>query len=397
MGLLSVPLMILALIYGNMRTRTALLLLLLAVFGVINLAGYSPLFAWLLAMPSPLRSVNHYSDLLFRSGGFLVILFGAAFGLETLRRRNEEGSGKFLKIFIGTTLAGLVIFILGYKDQTLRSPTFGFTLFIGFVISIVLASLTTGTHLRAARIPIWLLLLISLIDVSTQTLIHIRRVFLPNAEAYRRVDETPSPTGIGLKVSSDPYYFINSVLVYRSLAKMIESGFNMGLIHRFKVFSSAHTNEVLYLEQADLERKTFTNYHSIQLDAEFAKQPAFAPFLNLPSPQPAAGRLEIKEETYNRLVFDIQAPEPVLLFIGDSYSPYWRAKINGKEVPVARALYNFKAVPVPAGQSRIELQFAPPFLGLSLFLAYAALIGGGIYCVLVRMGGPPFKLLGRKA
>jgi uncharacterized membrane protein YfhO len=45
------------------------------------------------------------------------------------------------------------------------------------------------------------------------------------------------------------------------------------------------------------------------------------------------------------------------LVYADAFHPDWRAKVNGKDTPIAEAYLAFKAVPVPQGESIVDLTF----------------------------------------
>lgn len=53
--------------------------------------------------------------------------------------------------------------------------------------------------------------------------------------------------------------------------------------------------------------------------------------------------------------------------------PGWTASVDGAEVPIVRVDDSFPAVIVPAGESRIELEFRPTYLRLSLVVTFLSL------------------------
>jgi hypothetical protein len=70
-----------------------------------------------------------------------------------------------------------------------------------------------------------------------------------------------------------------------------------------------------------------------------------------------------------------------LLFLSEAYYPVgWKALLDGKEIPIYRANYLFRAVVVPAGQHKIEMKFEPKgfYLGKNLSLAANILVLGGL-------------------
>jgi hypothetical protein len=70
-----------------------------------------------------------------------------------------------------------------------------------------------------------------------------------------------------------------------------------------------------------------------------------------------------------------------LLFLSEAYYPVgWKAFLDGKEIPIYRADYLFRAVVVPAGQHKLVMKFEPKgfYLGKNLSLAANILVLGGL-------------------
>jgi uncharacterized membrane protein YfhO len=51
-----------------------------------------------------------------------------------------------------------------------------------------------------------------------------------------------------------------------------------------------------------------------------------------------------------------------LLVMSEIYHPYWRATIDGEPTPVLQVDVALRAVAVPAGRHRIEMEFDDPFV-----------------------------------
>lgn len=84
-------------------------------------------------------------------------------------------------------------------------------------------------------------------------------------------------------------------------------------------------------------------------------QPPFASAAN-PSGDPEPELIAAK---LNSLSLRMRAPRPGLLYIADSYYDGWSARVNGKSVNILVANYAFRALPVPAGDVRVELSYLP--------------------------------------
>ena len=85
------------------------------------------------------------------------------------------------------------------------------------------------------------------------------------------------------------------------------------------------------------------------------------------------GVVRIVEERPERLVADIEAPDPAFLFVLRAFWPYRTVALNGRPVEALPAQLGFSAVPVAAGKSRLVWEECLP--GFPLSLAGPALFG----------------------
>lgn len=55
----------------------------------------------------------------------------------------------------------------------------------------------------------------------------------------------------------------------------------------------------------------------------------------------------------------VSSSAPAWLVLSEAYYPHWQARVNGVPTPVYRANVMFRAVPVPAGESEVDMRFEP--------------------------------------
>lgn len=105
---------------------------------------------------------------------------------------------------------------------------------------------------------------------------------------------------------------------------------------------------------------------------------------------PAAGprSMATSDRVHARLIDDtaldinIHATRPAALLVAIPHERGWEARVRGHSVPTTRAQYGLTALPVPAGDSMVELRYRVPgrslgqWLSLGALLALLALAGG---------------------
>lgn len=94
-----------------------------------------------------------------------------------------------------------------------------------------------------------------------------------------------------------------------------------------------------------------------------------------PAP-PEPGEVKVLELGFDRLALGVTTRAPAVLVVREAWAPGWSARVNGTAAPVLPADLVFRAVPVPAGASRVELDYRAPGATAGLLvslLAWAAL------------------------
>lgn len=107
--------------------------------------------------------------------------------------------------------------------------------------------------------------------------------------------------------------------------------------------------------------------------------------LEYPLEPGAEGQVRWLEWGVNSQALEVEASGPALLVISDNYYPAWRATVDGKLVPVLRADYSLRAVPVPAGSHEVRFEYYSPLFQAAVWtsllstLLVAGLIGASVY------------------
>ena len=87
----------------------------------------------------------------------------------------------------------------------------------------------------------------------------------------------------------------------------------------------------------------------------------------------------------------VQTDRPAILLFNDSFDAGWKAKVNGQPQKVMSANYNFMAIPIPAGDSNVVLEYKPFAFQVGAVCAAASLIvmvlAFAVYLVRRRQAG----------
>ena len=103
--------------------------------------------------------------------------------------------------------------------------------------------------------------------------------------------------------------------------------------------------------------------------------------------------IALKSYAPNVLVYESNNPNEGLAVFSEMYYPYgWKATIDGKEAPIYRVNYTFRAMVVPAGQHQIRFAFEPEVVQKGSYLTLA----GGILLLLWAIGDAVIAVQSKK-
>ena len=73
------------------------------------------------------------------------------------------------------------------------------------------------------------------------------------------------------------------------------------------------------------------------------------------------GTIEVQHYSPDTIVLSVKTDGEAILVVSNSYSPYWKCSINGKEERVYKVDYTFWGIYVPPGESIIKFTYEPPY------------------------------------
>jgi hypothetical protein len=102
------------------------------------------------------------------------------------------------------------------------------------------------------------------------------------------------------------------------------------------------------------------------------------PDIALPGGDTTGSRVDILEYTPTRISLQADMVDHGLLVLSDVDYPGWQARVDGQPAPVYRANYLLRAVPVEAGQHRVEVYYDPPLFKVGLAITILTLLVSGV-------------------
>lgn len=95
-------------------------------------------------------------------------------------------------------------------------------------------------------------------------------------------------------------------------------------------------------------------------------------------------RVELIDRTSQRVEAEISTTSDAVLLQNDTWYPGWRATIDGRETPIARADYLFRGIAIPAGHHRVVIEYRAGSVTLGLAITF-----GGLFAFALLMSLTP--------
>jgi hypothetical protein len=332
LGMLTLPLACLGLVVGRPYWSIRLYAGIGGGMLIVLLSAYSPVFSLLLGPKSPLLAVNHYSDITFRVGLYALFVLAAGLGVESLLQSRPSRRLVLAGLFFLTSAASVAWLVALQGARATDNYLFGVTLALIMLYGVGLARLVVAGTQERIRSAVGALLVLTVLDVSTLAFSHYRLTLVGAAPPVSE----PDAATVG------------------SVEGKVESGH-------------------LHLRGVDLE-----------------------PLANAPATGPATlvdastgvllsdQDVEIGRRTYNSISMRVRAAAACRLEWRDAYFPFWRAWVNGIEVPIDRTSRGMKAVHVPAGESSVVFRFSPTVLRATVAAGDVTLAVAAMLWLLVR-------------
>lgn len=101
-------------------------------------------------------------------------------------------------------------------------------------------------------------------------------------------------------------------------------------------------------------------------------------------PSIGQGEAQVLSYTANKILIETNSEVPKLLFLSDAYDDGWQAHVDGRETPVYRADYDFRAIAVPAGVHTIEYRYHPTAFRIGILLTGVSVLVFGVLILWIQ-------------
>jgi hypothetical protein len=106
------------------------------------------------------------------------------------------------------------------------------------------------------------------------------------------------------------------------------------------------------------------------------------------SPSSFQGSARIVRRTFRSVVIDVETSDAGHLVLVETMVPGWRARVDGAPSPMVRANGTFRAVEIPAGAHRVEMDYLPPAVFWGCLVTASAWFAAAAWAVASRMRSP---------
>ncbi len=385
-GLITLPLALLGLVAGRRSWRQRFLVMLGALGLVAVMSAWSPLFKLILYALPPLRAVDHYSDMLVRGGGCILMMMASGVGVERLlsdRKRTWWWTFAGLSFCCSIFSLSLSCVVAGV-DKSFASPMFGLGIALTVTGILVWVSTALEKSRRALRFAFGFLLALGIVDVSTVSFWHVRNVIWTKASAFP-ADQEP-PVDKVVPSFNQRGWLANTILEMKDVRALREHNVPLNQVPELQLYASVRFGDMTQPPPGQP-----MDYGKEVILAEQYRDDARLQKFLIPaavSINKVGGQIVSVKRSYNSLACEVYLNGDMLLFWRDSYSPYWRAWIDDKPATLYKAFNVFKAVLVPAGVSHVIFQFQPPLMPWAVVLCHAVLFLTAIMCLVLLIRRP---------
>ena len=99
-----------------------------------------------------------------------------------------------------------------------------------------------------------------------------------------------------------------------------------------------------------------------------------------------SGNVQVSKYKNNRIELDVNTDREAILWMSEIWYPAWKATVNGNKTAVHRANHSFRAIIVPAGQSKVVFKFDSMAFNAGALISLLTLIAAFGYLLIGWLG-----------
>lgn len=206
---------------------------------------------------------------------------------------------------------------------------------------------------------------------------------LPPPPAYTKVFSHKWHTVFEYQYAFPKAYFVSSYLISENDSLTLERIFDPAFfIDGQVILSDIAADDGYYRDNKminsnkSLLRKYYVQRSLLKFDPYYLLRLALGKLSKTP--------VVITNYQANQMKMEINNSRDGWVVINDSYFPGWEAEVDGLQVPVYRANYSFRAVPVPKGKHEITLTYVPKSFKIGLILSAGSLLLGSLIFIFIK-------------
>lgn len=400
MGLLALPLVVVAIRFG--KTRHNILLLIIGCFFLFaSFGSYSPFRAWLYYSLPFMKMFRHPA--IFRAGTLLCLLIIAADGLRVAYTTANPAVKRYLGISVlleGIVIGIIFIVAIQYGNIKLRFPDFSSVESVvnfnnadniwsniivqsaeqGILLALIFIALLfySGRQLAICISLLWVL------DISMAAQMNIAGTMVCNVQVSKFAAAAQKlPRNFVLPeqqpVNKSAFYGGTELepLVFSAnmLHKVISNdGYNPFVLKSFKQFlrSGLYTHvcqqPVAYFAP---NIKPWDNYIADSISGSLNK---FSLYADVPieynADTPFISVITFTRLEANVVNMTVSTEQPAYLTLLQSYYPGWQAFVDGKPVSIIKTNFAFCTIPIDKGQHTVQFNFKPVHINMLAILQF---------------------------
>ncbi|MFW6352022.1 MAG: YfhO family protein [Bacteroidota bacterium] len=97
-----------------------------------------------------------------------------------------------------------------------------------------------------------------------------------------------------------------------------------------------------------------------------------------------SGEVEIVSYSENRIELHVNSKDNGILWLSEVWYPAWKAKLNGRQVPIIRSNYSFRAIEIPEGKHTVVFYYASDYFQIGFVVSLIAVLFLVSYAIMLK-------------